>query len=117
MRSLVQISLVAALGLLTILPTLLLLLLWIAAFAAPELNLTFLVPMFLGSVALLFVPMIYYIVALIRRERPSTHRTAWILALIAWFPFAGPIFWYRHVLHGWKVLGDLRPRGEPDRNV
>jgi hypothetical protein len=39
----------------------------------------------------------YYIYLTMTSGWPESQKTLWLLLLLLWYPFSGPVFWYRYV--------------------
>jgi hypothetical protein len=99
-----------AAGILTALPLVWILLLFVALFAVP--SETFLSDepsagrSFAEATILYGLPLLvlvvlamtsYYMVLLFKSDETESRKVLWTMLLILWFPFAAPVFWYQQV--------------------
>ena len=39
----------------------------------------------------------YCVYVTMKSDWPESRKTLWVLLLVLWFPFAGPVYWYRNI--------------------
>ncbi len=91
-----------ALLLLTILPVLLLALLFGLTLTFRELDVSFLAAPFLWSLPVSFLTMLVYQYITFTDGSNVNSKALWSAALFLWFPLVGPVFWFLFV---WKDAG------------
>lgn len=100
----------AVLGLITLIPLIWVILILVGLFAVPtetflsdepsmgrtftELLIVRGVP---AGVLIVIALSSYYLVLLFRSDVAESTKVLWTLLLLFWFPFTGPVFWYRYV--------------------